>query len=245
MNNFLVRAGQFSFRYRGYLLPIAVVLLLIPSEPLFAHPAPAAWIGLGLAAAGQFVRIVTIGLAYIIRGGKDHQVYAEELVTTGIYAHCRNPMYVANFFLAAGLAVASNSRLFLTAGLGISVLMHRAIVAAEEDFLRKKFGATYDDYRARVPRWLPRLAGLGDTIRSMQFDRQRVLVKEYSSMVDWLSGSALLALINVAKAGMLDEQWPLTIVCIAILVSRVLLWQLARRAVKQQSCIGAGVRTNP
>ncbi len=82
----LVELGNFSFKYRGYMLPIAVILLLIPGPHLFADPSVAGAIGFAIAVLGQAARIANVGLAYIIRGGKDHKVYAEELVTSGLYS---------------------------------------------------------------------------------------------------------------------------------------------------------------
>jgi hypothetical protein len=61
--------------------------------PLAENRQDQAWmLGLGfvISLVGQLVRILTIGLDYIKRGGKKKTVYAEKLVTTGIFAHCRN-----------------------------------------------------------------------------------------------------------------------------------------------------------
>src|SRR5262247_3242172 len=109
MGSRLVALGDFSFKYRGYLLPIAVILLIVPSPRIFADAGVAAILGFALAVLGQAARIGTIGLEYIIRGGKDHKVYAETLVTGGLYSHCRKPMYVWNFFLLLGLPLVSHS----------------------------------------------------------------------------------------------------------------------------------------
>jgi protein-S-isoprenylcysteine O-methyltransferase Ste14 len=224
-----VRAGEFSFRYRGYLLPVAVVLLFIPSPTLNSDPSIPAAVGLIISLLGQAIRIATVGLEYIIRGGRDHRVYAEDLVTTGLYSHVRNPMYVANFFLALGLGIASNSVVFLICGVLISVTMHRAIVAAEENFLRSKFGAEYVRYCARVPRWMPGLSGVFTTLKSMRFDWERVLSKEYASAFDWVSATALLILVNLARQGTADDEPFLSVVCVCAIVARIVLSQFARR----------------
>src|SRR5678815_5444661 len=76
--------------------------------------------GLLIALSGQVLRAVTIGLEYIIRGGRNRQVYAEKLVTGGMFAHCRNPLYVGNFLVLVGLGVASCSALFLLSLIHIS-----------------------------------------------------------------------------------------------------------------------------
>jgi protein-S-isoprenylcysteine O-methyltransferase Ste14 len=225
----LVRLGDFSFKYRGYMLPIAVLLLFIPSPRFTPDPAVAGLIGFLIAVVGQACRIGTIGLAYIIRGGKDHKVYAETLVSTGLYSHVRNPMYVGNFFLVIGLAVASNSWVFALIGVPLSLGMHKAIVAAEENFLRNKFGPQFDAYCARVPRWVPRLPGLLTTIRGMRFQWRRVVAKEYAATFDWFSAVAVVVLVKLGYDGLLDDHQALTGLMVVVIVIRFVLWFAARQ----------------
>jgi protein-S-isoprenylcysteine O-methyltransferase Ste14 len=225
----LVRLGDFSFKYRGYMLPIAVLLLFIPSPRFTADPAVAGLIGFLIAVVGQVCRVCTIGLAYIIRGGKDHKVYAEQLVTSGLYSHVRNPMYVGNFFLVIGLAVASNSWVFAIVGIPLSLGMHKAIVAAEENFLRNKFGSQFDDFCARVPRWVPRLSGLLTTVRGMHFEWRRVVAKEYAATFDWFSAVAVVVLVKLGIDFRMDDHPGLTTLMVAVIVARFVLWFAARQ----------------
>jgi protein-S-isoprenylcysteine O-methyltransferase Ste14 len=236
----LVALGEFSFKYRGYLLPIAVILLIIPSPQILADPGIAGIAGFLVALLGQVVRVANVGLAYIIRGGKDHKVYAEDLVTSGLYSHCRNPMYVGNFFLLLGLALASNSWVFALVGIPLSLGMHRAIVAAEENFLRTKFGAQFDAYCARVPRWVPRLAGLAKTISGMQFDWRRVVMKEYRAGFDWFSATALVVLVNLYRADLLDDDQVLTAAMVLVIAARFVLWFASRQMNKRTPPAPAG-----
>jgi protein-S-isoprenylcysteine O-methyltransferase Ste14 len=188
----MVRLGNFLFHYRNALFPAAFLLLFWQGRPVFASDLTAAALGLAVAGFGQFLRAVTIGLAYIIRGGRHRQVYAEDLVTDGLFAHCRNPLYDGNLLILLGLGLASNSLLFLALGMPFFLVAYRAIVAAEENFLRNKFGAAYDDYCRRVPRFFPRFAGLRETLRSMEFNWARLVVKEYGSAFAWMTGFILL-----------------------------------------------------
>jgi protein-S-isoprenylcysteine O-methyltransferase Ste14 len=225
----LVELGNFSFKYRGYMLPVAVILLFIPSPRFTADPAVAGLVGFLVAVIGQICRIGTIGLAYIIRGGKNHKVYAEELVTSGLYSHVRNPMYVGNFFLVIGLAIASNSWVFALLGVPLSLGMHKAIVAAEENFLRNKFGAQFDAYCASVPRWVPRLSGLGRTIGGMNFEWRRVVAKEYAATFDWFSAVAVVVLVKLGRDGLLDDHEVLTAAMVIVIAIRFALWFAARQ----------------
>ena len=73
----LITIGNFLFRYRNALFPLTFVLLLLPGPDLFADPLQAALLGALVAALGQLVRALTIGLDYIVRGGRRGKVYAD------------------------------------------------------------------------------------------------------------------------------------------------------------------------
>jgi protein-S-isoprenylcysteine O-methyltransferase Ste14 len=235
----LVKSGQFAFRYRGYLLPIAILLFAIPGPQFNAqHPEIPGIIGFLVAMFGQALRIANIGLAYIIRGGKDHQVYAEKLVTEGLYSHVRNPMYVGNFFLILGMAIAANTWHFMIIGIPLALGMHRAIIAAEENFLRNKFGAAFDAYCARVRRWVPRLGGITRTLEGMEFQWRRVLLKEYLKPFDWLSAIALMIVVNLLRAHTFDDHPGLVTLMLLVIIVRVLLSFVARSMQKQELAAG-------
>ena len=193
----MIRIGNFLFHYRNGLFPLAFVLLLWKGRPIFDNDLVAAGIGFSVALLGQALRALTIGLAYIIRGGKKRQVYAENLVTEGLFSHCRNPLYVGNLLILAGVGLAANSLLFMAVGMPLFLFAYRAIVAAEENYLRGKFGEQFDEYCGRVNRFLPSLSGLGQTMRSMEFNWPRLIVKEYGSAFAWVAGGLLLVMKNL------------------------------------------------
>lgn len=231
----LVEIGDFSFKYRGYLLPIAIVLLLIPSPALASDPATVGIAGFCVALFGQMIRIGTIGFDYIIRGGKNHKVYAEKLVTGGTYSLVRNPMYVGNFFLLIGLALASNSWLFVLVGVPLALFMHRAIIAAEENFLRNKFGAEFDGYCATVPRWFPKLTGWGQAFAGMRFDWIRVLAKEYFTPFDYLAAVAIVIMANLWARGLIDAHRDLFVLMVVVIGLRLVLWTIGSRLKKREA----------
>jgi protein-S-isoprenylcysteine O-methyltransferase Ste14 len=94
--------------------------------------------------------VAVVGYAYIIRGGKNRQVYAEDLVTGGFFNHSRNPLYVGNLLILLGPAAHMERTAAYLVGVPFFLIGYSAIVAAEEAFLRRKFGAQYDAYAARV-----------------------------------------------------------------------------------------------
>ena len=197
----MVKVGNFLFHYRNALFPLVYALLFFKSRPLIEDYRIAAIIGFVVALLGQLLRAVTIGLEYIIRGGRKRQVYAEKLVQGGIFAHCRNPLYVGNFLILLGIGIASNSVLFLGFGLTFFAFAYWAIILAEENYLRKKFGQEFDDYCARVNRLLPNFSGLAQTLNGMRFNWRRLITAEYGSTYIWLAAIILLLLKNIWLSG--------------------------------------------
>jgi protein-S-isoprenylcysteine O-methyltransferase Ste14 len=190
------------------------VALFIPSAPLFSPVVFGAnyylWpviIGLLITVSGQLIRGATIGLAYIIRGGKEGKVYAEDLVTSGIFNHCRNPLYVGNILMLCGVGVLSNSLLYVAVFIPFFLFVYQAIVLAEENFLRSKFSGTYDHYAATVNRWVPSLTGLSATFQSMQFKWKRWILKEYNTQYIWLSGITLILLFKYPELTNYDNSF--------------------------------------
>lgn len=197
----LVRYGNFLFRARDVVFPLVLLALLVAFRPEYPFGSRI-WdqrldlIGLLIAATGQALRCAVVGYAYIIRGGKNRQVYAEGLVTEGFFHHARNPLYVGNILILAGLFLIWNSRWMYAIGIPFFLLGYVAIVAAEENFLRGKFGAAYDRYAAEVNRWIPDLRGLGASLAGMTFNWRRVILKEYGSAAYWVAGAIVLMALD-------------------------------------------------
>lgn len=80
------------------------------------------------------------------------------LVSTGLYRHLRNPMYLAAIVIVVGEAALLRST-DLLAYAGVLVIAYNAFVRLyEEPTLRRRFGESYAQYCAQVPRWFPRLS---------------------------------------------------------------------------------------
>lgn len=199
----MISIGNFFFRYRNFLFIFLYLLLFLPSPQLFKaevfgnkyYIIPIV-LGLLITFSGELIRGITIGLAYIIRGGRDKKVYAEKLVTEGIFNHCRNPLYVGNILMLLGVGVLSNSLYYVGIVIPLFLFIYQAIVLAEENFLRNKFGADFDAYCSRVNRWLIRLGGIGKTMSQMRFNYKRWLLKEYNTLMVWLVGIVAILLFK-------------------------------------------------
>lgn len=199
----MIQIGNFFFKYRNWIFILFYGALFIPSWPLFSPkvfgPCYYIWpigIGLFITCLGQLIRGLTIGLAYIVRGGKEGKPYAEGLVTDGIFNHCRNPLYVGNILMLLGVGILANSLFYVGIMIPVFLFIYQAIVLAEENFLRGKFGSGFDTYCSKVNRWFPNVSGLGKTFSSMQFNWKRWILKEHTTQFIWLIGITLLLLFN-------------------------------------------------
>lgn len=230
----MVQIGNFFFKYRNWIFILFYAALFIPSLPLFS-PAKFGkyyyvWpivIGLAITCLGQLIRGLTIGLAYIVRGGKEGKPYAEGLVTEGIFNHCRNPLYVGNILMLLGVGVLANSLVYVAIVIPIFLFIYQAIVFAEENFLRGKFGTGFDNYCKKVNRWLPNIKGLGKTFSGMKFNWRRWILKEHTTQFIWLIGVTLIILLNYPELTGYDKSWRNLLAGI-ILGSLLLIYMLIR-----------------
>jgi protein-S-isoprenylcysteine O-methyltransferase Ste14 len=76
------------------------------------------------------------------------------IVRTGPYRFSRNPIYLAFSLVQLGIAMWVNSLwVLVTLGLAV-VLMSYVVIPREEQYLERKFGAEYLEYKAGVRRWV-------------------------------------------------------------------------------------------
>ncbi len=79
---------------------------------------------------------------------------ATQLVARGAFRWTRNPMYLGLVAITLGVAVVLGTLASAFVPPGFFAVLHLRFVRAEERFLRERFGSAYDDYCARVRRWL-------------------------------------------------------------------------------------------
>lgn len=91
------------------------------------------------------------------RGTPAHMDPPKQFVTTGFFRYVRNPIYLGALLALAGHILWSGSVVVIAYFLCYLIAFHILITVFEEPILRDKFGAAYDEYLKRVPRWIPRL----------------------------------------------------------------------------------------
>jgi len=121
-----------------------------------------AWTGLFLGAliawVGLMLFVWCVNLFVIIgQGTLAPWDPTKKLVVYGPYRHVRNPMISGVAMMLIGQALFWGSWVIGTwAGLFI-LINHVYFIFSEEPGLEKRFGETYLNYKANVPRWIPRL----------------------------------------------------------------------------------------
>ncbi len=82
----------------------------------------------------------------------------QNLVVTGLYRYVRNPIYVAVVAIILGQAILFGDWRLAIYGGFMWLAFHAFVLAYEEPVLAQTFGAQYEEFRANVPRWIPRLS---------------------------------------------------------------------------------------
>jgi protein-S-isoprenylcysteine O-methyltransferase Ste14 len=111
--------------------------------------APAA--GFGLVA----VWLIGSALGGFRRQGTDPRPWREDsaLVVGGIYRQTRNPMYLGMALAYVTITLALDSWWPLLTLVPVLLVIRRHVIAREEAYLLRRFGADYFDYCFRVRRW--------------------------------------------------------------------------------------------
>ena len=129
------------------------ILIALPATSPLALGEAAAVAALMLLALGLFTaaaRAMGANWSIVARMREGH-----ELVTAGVFAHLRHPIYTAMGAFLIAMAIAFGHEFGLILALPLFALGTSIRIREEERLLRGEFGAAYDDYAARVKRFLP------------------------------------------------------------------------------------------
>lgn len=151
----VITRGEAKKRAREPIAFAACALALMSVAPL---QAPDEWSSTSLMLAGQLVALLSAAWVVVaaITLGRSFSILPEarELVTRGLYAHMRHPLYVGEFGMLAGLVIASATAVNLLP-IAMFITAQAVRVRLEEAALTREF-PEYADYAARTPRFIPR-----------------------------------------------------------------------------------------
>jgi len=122
---------------------------------------PTNWVPFGdvLGALLVLLGLCLMGLAFVEFAKHKTTVIPHQnpsaLIRTGIFAKTRNPIYLGDAFVLAGLCLRWDAALSLVLVPIFGMLINQRFILAEENRLRDRFGAEFDDYRRVAGRWVP------------------------------------------------------------------------------------------
>jgi len=146
---------DFFFRNRGYIpIPLAIIILTFASLKIELLP-----IGVILVVTGELLRLN--GVRYAGGETRTLKVGASVLCSSGPFAYLRNPLYLGNVIIYAGMVLIAGGEfvwILLPTTLTFFFLEYGLIISLEEETLRKKFNEEYGEYLSMVPRLIPRVS---------------------------------------------------------------------------------------
>jgi protein-S-isoprenylcysteine O-methyltransferase Ste14 len=123
------------------------------SRQQFFHFQIISWLGVLFCLARLLLfllSLISFGSSFRVGIDPDHP---DKLVTSGVFAFSRNPIYVAFGFVLLGQFLLLSNWILLAYLIAAVWLFHRQVLR-EEDFLERHYRAQYSDYCARVRRYL-------------------------------------------------------------------------------------------
>ncbi len=82
------------------------------------------------------------------------QTDTKKIIKTGIFAYCRNPMYLAFVLFHLSMFLTFENVAYFLSAIGLFVWINTYVIPIEEIFLKEKFGDNYSRYLDAVKRWL-------------------------------------------------------------------------------------------
>ncbi len=157
MNELHERPSKFPWPPLIYVGAVALAILLG-----FALPLPWMWgpladflFGIGVLIAGGGIVIVVLAIKALATGKTTASPVkaAEHLVTDGPYSFSRNPIYLGNTMVMAGLWLMSGNLWFLALAIVAALATQKLAIEPEEKHLDLRFGRRYRDWAKHTRRW--------------------------------------------------------------------------------------------
>lgn len=142
------------FRYRSYTpIPFLILMVVFQEATIISMV-----VGFAIAVTGELFRLWGVSHAGSETRTTDG-VGGTFLVVSGAFAYVRNPLYLGNMLMYMGIGIMSWALFpyLQIIALAFFFWQYNVIIKEEEEFLRSKYGKSYEDYRAAVPKLIPSL----------------------------------------------------------------------------------------
>lgn len=229
-------SGNWLFKKRSY-LPL-VLLPIIFFSMLASHDYPQAfaqtWLWKGFSFVVSFVGL--LWRAYVIgqvpkgtSGRNTHGQVAETLNTKGLYSMVRHPLYLGNYLMILGIVLWTGLWWLVLLYSLLFWLYYERIMFAEEEFLRRKFGQTFEEWSSKTPAFVPVLSRYCPA--DLCFSMKNVLQREYSGLFAMVVSFVALEVFDafvVSKSHRLGLPW-------VVLLSATVLFVVVLRFVRKKT----------
>lgn len=163
----------------GLLFSLVYLYLAQPSRGWFIAGISLAWLGVALRVwAAGYLR-------------KWHR-----LAVDGPYRWTRNPLYLGSFLIGTGFTLAGTRPFLMIVFLVLFIIIYKPVMTREEEELEQAYGATFAEYRRRVPLFWPLGCRWRPTSEKVCFSWEQVVRnREYQAVL----GGIVLTLLVGAK----------------------------------------------
>ncbi len=186
------KQGIWLFKHRSF-LPLIVLLiglLIYVNNELYPGPVTLEdtvyesyyeFFCLSISLLGLVIRMLTVGYTPSNTSGRNTcEQVADSLNTTGMYSMVRHPLYLGNFFMWLGPALLTGHFWFIISFCFFYWLYYERIMFAEEQFLKRKFGAIYTAWANVLPAFIPDFRKYKSP--DLAFSWKKVLKKEKNGL---------------------------------------------------------------
>ena len=136
-----------------YLLVLSYVVgeFIIPKYTLISLLNIAGLIGLVTSLALFFS---SLNLFNSYKENPTPQTHTKRIIKTGIFAYCRNPMYMAFILFHFSMFLTFENVAYFLSAFGLFIWINNFVIPKEERYLVETFGEEYDRYIDAVKKWL-------------------------------------------------------------------------------------------
>jgi protein-S-isoprenylcysteine O-methyltransferase Ste14 len=226
LQDLLLKQGTWLFNRRSF-LPLIFIPIIVSAMVYIANTNGGIqkkhkvyeYSCLAVSLAGLAIRCITVG--YVPKGttGRTtHGFEAQSLNTTGMYSIVKHPMYLGNFIIYLGIALFTYIWWLVLLFILFFWFYYERIMYAEEEFLKREFGNTFNLWAAKTPVFLPNIKLWSSSDKT--FSIRTVLKREYSGQLAIFVSFSFINIMNntvYLKKFQFDFNWMILLIVSTII----------------------------
>lgn len=162
-------------------------------------------VGIAIFFIGEAIRLWVAGYSQKGTSIRGRRFQVTKLVTTGLYARIRHPLYLANFLIGLGICVIIGIAWVFVIYLAYFFIQYIPILIAEEKSLHTQFKEEYEAYALRVPRFIPKFRRIKQ--EGLSFDWKRALKREHDTICGFAMAIISIQILeNIENVGFISSR---------------------------------------